>query len=85
MQAIHEKLLAPCTSLTRKGVSWEFRPEQLAAMEDLKQELLSLPALQPIDYASSASVILSVHTSYIAVSFILSQCDLNNPKLQYYA
>ena len=31
--------------LTRKGVSWEFGPEQLAAMEDLKQAVITSPAL----------------------------------------
>jgi hypothetical protein len=41
-------------------------------MEDLKQALLTFPALQPIDYTFSASVILSVNTSQIAVEFILS-------------
>ena len=52
-------------------------------MEDLNQVLLSSPALQ-IDYASAASVILSVDTSQIAVGSILSQCDLDDPKHQYY-
>ena len=54
-------------------------------MEDLKQALLSSPALQPINYTSSAPVILLVDTSYIAIGFILSQCNLNDPRLQYYA
>ena len=31
--------------LTRKGVPWEFGPEQLAAMEDLTQAVITLPAL----------------------------------------
>ena len=71
--------------LTRKGISWGFGPEQLAAMKDLNQALLSSPALQPINYTSSTLVILSVDTSYIAISFILSQCNPNNPKLWYHA
>jgi hypothetical protein len=45
-------------------------------MKDLKQALLTFPALQPINYKFSASVILSIDTSQIAVGFILSQCDL---------
>jgi RNase H-like domain found in reverse transcriptase len=53
-------------------------------MEDLKQALLTPPALRPINYKSSASVILSIDTSQIAVGFILSQCNLHNPKHQYY-
>ena len=54
-------------------------------MEDLKQAVITSPALQPIDYTSSAPVILTVDTSYIAVSFILSQCDPNDPRVRYYA
>jgi hypothetical protein len=49
--------------LTRKGAPWEFNQDQLSAMEDLKQALLTSPALRPIDYTSSASVVLSVDTS----------------------
>jgi hypothetical protein len=71
--------------LTRKGVEWEFGQEQLDAMKDLKDALLASPALKPIDYTSEAPVILSVDTSYIAVGFILSQCDPNNTKLRYFA
>ena len=71
--------------LTRKGVSWEFRPEQLTAMEDLKQAVITSPALRLIDYTSSAPVILLVDTSYIAVGFKLSQCDPNDPRVRYYA
>jgi hypothetical protein len=71
--------------LTRKGVPWEFGPEQLAAMKDLKEALLTSPALRPINYRSEAPVILSVDTSYIAVGYILSQCDPDNPRLRYHA
>jgi len=71
--------------LTRKGVEWEFGQNQLDAMEDLKQALLKSPALRPIDYKSEAPVILSVDTSHIAVGFILSQCEPNNPKLRYHS
>ena len=68
--------------LTRKGAPWEFGPEQLAAMDDLKRALLESPSLRPIDYRSGAPVILSVDTSYIAVGFILSQCDPVNPRFR---
>lgn len=71
--------------LTRKNVEWEFGAEQIAAMDDLKDALINSPALRPIDYTSNASVILSVDTSYIAVGFLLAQCDVDNPKLRYYA
>jgi Integrase zinc binding domain/RNase H-like domain found in reverse transcriptase len=71
--------------LTRKGAPWEFGPEQLSAMDDLKRALLESPSLRPIDYRSDVPVILSVDTSYIAVGFILSQCDPVNPRLRYHA
>ena len=71
--------------LTRKGVEWEFGQDQLDAMKDLKEALLSSPALKPIVYESEAPVILSVDTSSIAVGYILSQCDPNNTKLRYFA
>ena len=71
--------------LTRKDVEWEFGQKQLDAMTDLKEALLSSPALKPIDYHSPAPVILSVDTSFIAVGFILSQCEPTNTKLRYFA
>ena len=70
---------------TRKGAPWEFGPEQLEAMADLKSALLEFPALCPINYRSDVPVILSVNTSYIAVGYILSQCDPVNLKLRYHA
>ena len=71
--------------LTRKGAEWEFGADQLATMNDLKQALLTSPALRPIDYKSDAPVILSVDTSHIAIGFILSQCDQLHPKFRYHA
>ena len=69
--------------LTRKGAEWEFGEKQLEAMADLKDTLIKSPALQPINYKSSAPVILGVNTSYIAIGSILSHCDPENPKLRY--
>ena len=54
-------------------------------MEDLKQALLYSTALQPIDYDIDLPVILSVDTSHIAIGYILSQCDSQNPKLRYHS
>ena len=54
-------------------------------MNDLKEALLTSPALRPIDYDSNAPVILSVDTSSIAVGYLLAQCDVKNPRLRYYA
>jgi len=71
--------------LTRKGQPFEFGPEQIAAQEDLKNALLNSPALRPIDYTNGTAVILAVNTSYIAVGYILSQCDPINPRIRYHA
>jgi hypothetical protein len=54
-------------------------------MKDLKDALLASPALKPIDYTSEAPVILSVDTSYIAVGFILAQCDPKDTKFRHFA
>jgi hypothetical protein len=71
--------------LTRKGAEWEFGEKQLQAMADLKEALINSPALRPINYLSNAPVILGVDTSYIAIGSILSQSDVDNPKLRYVA
>jgi hypothetical protein len=69
------------SKLVRNNHPFEWGPQQEAAQQDLKMTLLTSPALQPIDYDSSAPVILSIDTSYIVIGYILSQCNLNNPKL----
>jgi hypothetical protein len=70
--------------LTRKGATFKFRAEQIAAQEDLKLALLSAPALRPLDYSSKSPVILAVDTLYITVGFFLCQCDLELPKAHNY-
>jgi hypothetical protein len=72
-------------NLTHKEVPFEFGPTQVAAQADLKEALLNLPALRPIDYNSDSPVILAVDTSHIAVGFYLCQADLNLPKKCYFA
>src|SRR5262245_50551947 len=62
------------------GVPFEFGPDQQKAMEDLKQSLLNNPVLLPIDYESSAPVILAVDTCNITISYFLAQCEEKNPK-----
>ena len=71
--------------LTRKGVAWEFGKSQIDAMEDLKDGLVNSNALRPIDYLSESAVILSVDTSFIAIGYLLAQCDTVDPKIRYYA
>ena len=75
----------PLTVLTWKNQLFIFGPEQIAAQEDLKQALLNSPALRPIDYSSSSPVILGIDTSYIAVGFSLSQCNIQDPHKRHYA
>ncbi|KAF9796716.1 hypothetical protein IEO21_10966 [Rhodonia placenta] len=71
--------------LTRKDVEFEFGPEQIAAQEDLKDALLSSPALRAINYDSPSPVILAVDTSFIAVGYHLCQCDEANTRVRYYS
>jgi hypothetical protein len=71
--------------LTRKGFPFEYGPSQREVQEDLKQAVLNSPALRPIDYTSGTAVILSVDTSYIAVGYILGQCDPDHTNTRYYA
>jgi len=65
--------------LTHKLQPFVFGAEQLEAQEDLKLAVLTSPVLKPIDYVLGLPVILSVDTSFIAVSFILSQADSLSP------
>lgn len=71
--------------LTRKDYPFVFGPEQLDAQEDLKQALINSPAIRPINYKSSAPVILAVDASIYAIGFYLCQCDENNPRTRYFA
>ena len=75
----------PLVYLTRKDAPFEFRPQQISAQEDLKRALIQSPALRPIDYNSDALVIFAVCTSFIAVCYYLTQCDVDNPKIWYYS
>ncbi len=72
-------------NLTHKGVPFQFGLEQQAAQDDLKQALIALPALRPIDYSSDSPIILAVDTSTIAVGFYLCQADAENLQKRYYA
>src|SRR5260370_22409965 len=72
-------------NLTHKGLPFQFRPEQQAAQDNLKQALIASPVLRPIDYSSDSLVILTVDTSTITVGFYLGQADPENPQKCYYA
>lgn len=77
------RMAHPLVHLTRKDVPFEFDDEHRVAMDSLKQALIDSPALRPIDYQSSAPVLLAVDTSYIAVGYILGQLDEVNPNRRY--
>ena len=49
--------------------------EQQAAMDALKQHVISAPALVPIDYTSNQRVIVTVDSSIIAVGWIVYQLN----------
>lgn len=57
-------------------------------MDDLKNALIHSPALRPIDYTSPAEVIVAVDTYYIAIVYLLAQCNIaepSRPPRRYYA
>jgi hypothetical protein len=70
--------------LTSKDVPFKWGKEQDSTQEDLKEALLSAPALRPLDYASNVPVIVAVDTSWIAVGYFLCQCSQGNPKQRIY-
>ena len=71
--------------LTYKGVPFHFGETQCTTQEDLKQALLTLPALKPINYTSEVLVILMVDTSQLMVDFYLCQANLKKPKAHYFS
>ena len=79
------RLTAPLIQLTWKDVPFDFSNKQIAVQSDLKQALIDSPAIHTIDDSSNAPVILSVDTSFIAIGFFLTQCDLDNPWKCYYS
>jgi len=80
----YSAIACPLTYLTRKGVEFEFGPAQIKAQERLKEAIISSPAIRAIDYTSDAPIFLSVDTSYITISYVLSQAASdNNTKVRY--
>ena len=71
------KLVRPLTELYRKDVEFIWDKRRQEAFDQIKKLITTAPALQPIDYNSSNSVILSVDSSFEAAGMILSQLDNN--------
>ena len=63
----------PLITLTRKGEPFEIGPDQLEAMDLLKEAIVTSPALRPLDYESEHPVILAVDSCANGVGYILSQ------------
>lgn len=70
--------------LTRKDIPFEWGQDQERAQADLKEAVLTSPALRALDYTSDNPVILGVDTSYIAVGYFLAQRALDHPKGRYF-
>jgi hypothetical protein len=74
----------PLTALTRKDALFVFEAPQIQAQEDLKEALLELPALRPINYVSPMPVVLAVDKSPITIGTHLCQCEPGKPRKRYY-
>jgi hypothetical protein len=74
------KLAAPLHYLTRKGVPFNWGPDQEKAMADLKESLRNSVPLGNIDYENDGAVVLAVDTSYKAVGFYIYQEDADTMK-----
>ena len=79
----YSRIARPLTLLTRKGIDFEFGQEQIESQEQLKQAIITSPAIRAIDYESDAPVYLSVDTSYIAIGYVLAQAIPDKPKARY--
>src|SRR5712671_4554529 len=69
----YSSIARPLVDLTRKGQTFKWHEEHAAAMQTLKDAIISSPALISIDYSSHRPVYLAVDSSYRGVGWILSQ------------
>ena len=70
----------PLIHLTRKDVPFEIGPEQLAAIDSLKQAIIDSPALRPLDYETDRPVILAVDSCMNGAGYILLQVGENGKR-----
>lgn len=70
----------PLVQLTKKDVDFVMGPDELAAIDTLKNLAITSPALRAIDHSSDREVILAVDSSTVAVGFILSQMGADNKR-----
>ena len=76
----YSEIARPLTELVWQDAEFIWDKRQQQAFDTLKLAITSLPALQPIDYTSDRTVVLSVDSSIVAVEFILSQLDEQDHK-----
>lgn len=79
------KLSQPIQKLTRDVEEFVWGPEQIEAMEILKQALLVAGCLKPLNYEWDSEIYLAVDTSWMAVGLQIYQLDPLDPKKKYYA
>ncbi len=69
----YSAIARPLVDLTRKNVDFIWQEQHDHAMQELKDAIISSPALIPINYTSARSVFLAIDSSWRAVGWILSQ------------
>jgi len=63
----------PLIDLTHKNVEFIWQEQHDRAMQELKNTIINLPALIPINYTSSLPIFLAIDSSQHTVGWILSQ------------
>lgn len=71
----YSKIVRPLSQLYHKNTDFNWTNHQQESFDLIKKLATSAPALQPIDYKSDRTVVLSVDSSKEAVGMILSQLD----------
>jgi hypothetical protein len=69
----YSAIARPLVNLTRKGETFIWEDQHAKAMQDLKDAIISSPALISIDYTSNRPVYLAIDSSWQGIGWILSQ------------
>src|SRR5258708_8840883 len=69
----YSAIARPLVDLTCKNIDFIWKEQHDRAMQELKDAIITSPALIPIDYISSRPVFLAIDSSWHAVGWILSQ------------
>ena len=76
-------LAEPLVRLTRKGVPFQMGSDETASQDALKKAIIACPAIRPLDYDSTAPIILVVDSCAIAVGFVLMQSKESDPSIRF--